>query len=812
MQRWRKLVAEVHRRSLWQVLSIYLVGSWVGYELIVNLTQGLGLPDWVPGFAVVLFIIGLPIVLATAFVQEGMPGTGADGRKRRRRRRAARGARASELTPAATADAAAHAATAASVADGAPPEAADDEPALPDHAPPELARRPTPNPMLTWQRSILAGIVAFLLLGLTAGGYMGMRNAGVGPFGSLVASGVLDASERVIVANFNAVGTDSTLAFAVTQAFRVDFAQSDVVTLVDQAHVDEVLQRMDRSGEALSHSLAREVALRDGIKAVLLGEITHAGGRYVLSANLVATETGATLASFRETADDENQIIPTVDRLSKKLRERIGESLRSIRANPRLDAVTTPSIEALRKYSLGVQAYDVDRQHELAITLLNEALAIDPTFAMAWRKLAAVHSSTGSSWNLTVQAATRAYEHRDRLTRRERANAEAFYHMNVTEDWQRAAAAYSALLDAFPEEGRNWNNLGIVYGRQKRYAEALDAYERSLAFDSTRSQPYINIMNPLIALGRRDEAEHNVERFVQRFGDNADAAAMRFWLASLDGDFDGAESHARRVLDQNRSSPLWTARASFGLAAVASVRGRLADAERHTAAGAAANTERGLADAPLNQALTDAQRDLFVRGDPARATRRLDEALGQHPIEQIPLLDRPYLPVAQLYAAAGQPARARTFLNEHERLVAPQNVGEWRPWVLTTTGMIAVVEQRFEEGVRDLRRAADLDFCRLCVLPHLAAAYEAAGMPDSAVATYRRYVDEPAYTRAGTDATYLGPTYERLADLYDQRGDTNNAALFAAKLTELWADADPVLQPRVQAARGRLQQLVGERR
>jgi hypothetical protein len=60
-------------RSIWQVLGVYLVGSWLGYQVILALTDGLGLPQWVPPFAVVLFIIGLPIVLATAFVQEGPP-------------------------------------------------------------------------------------------------------------------------------------------------------------------------------------------------------------------------------------------------------------------------------------------------------------------------------------------------------------------------------------------------------------------------------------------------------------------------------------------------------------------------------------------------------------------------------------------------------------------------------------------------------------------------------------------------------------------------------------------------------------------
>ena len=72
MSRLKGLIQEIHRRSLWQVLGIYLVGAWVAFQGIEALVSGLGLPERVPGLAVVLLIVGLPIVLATAFVQEGV--------------------------------------------------------------------------------------------------------------------------------------------------------------------------------------------------------------------------------------------------------------------------------------------------------------------------------------------------------------------------------------------------------------------------------------------------------------------------------------------------------------------------------------------------------------------------------------------------------------------------------------------------------------------------------------------------------------------------------------------------------------------
>ena len=67
----KRLIHEIHRRSLWQVLGIYLVASWAVLSVVDTLGGALRLPEWLEPMALVLLIIGLPIVLATAFVQEG---------------------------------------------------------------------------------------------------------------------------------------------------------------------------------------------------------------------------------------------------------------------------------------------------------------------------------------------------------------------------------------------------------------------------------------------------------------------------------------------------------------------------------------------------------------------------------------------------------------------------------------------------------------------------------------------------------------------------------------------------------------------
>ena len=74
----KRLIREIHRRSLWQVLGIYLIASWGVLSVVDTLGGALNLPEWFPSVALALLVVGLPVVLATAFVQEGGPGRAAE--------------------------------------------------------------------------------------------------------------------------------------------------------------------------------------------------------------------------------------------------------------------------------------------------------------------------------------------------------------------------------------------------------------------------------------------------------------------------------------------------------------------------------------------------------------------------------------------------------------------------------------------------------------------------------------------------------------------------------------------------------------
>ncbi len=56
------------------MLGIYLASSWAVLQVVATLVGTLALLDWFPPLALAPLLVGLPIMLATAFVGERGPG------------------------------------------------------------------------------------------------------------------------------------------------------------------------------------------------------------------------------------------------------------------------------------------------------------------------------------------------------------------------------------------------------------------------------------------------------------------------------------------------------------------------------------------------------------------------------------------------------------------------------------------------------------------------------------------------------------------------------------------------------------------
>ncbi|MGD8496847.1 MAG: tetratricopeptide repeat protein [Gemmatimonadales bacterium] len=757
----KSLITELHDRSMWQVLGMYLGMSWIVLQVVDVIGNNFGLPEWVAPAALILLLVGLPIVLATAFVQKG-------------------------LRPANVAPATGGSAPARERASSGPPT--------------------TAHRLFTWKKALLGGVGAFALLAFVVGAWLAMRAAGIGPVGTLVAKGQLEKRALVVLADFEAA--DSALADAATEALRVDLSQSDVIRLADPALVEEALQRMDRDpAERLTPELASELALREGAGAVVTGEINRAGSGHVFSAQVVSVADGSVLTSQRESAATEADVIPAIDRLSKKLRERMGDSYRSMSSGPPLERVTTSNLEALKLYSRATDP-NVDE-----VTLLQQAVALDSSFAMAWRALGIQYRNRRTNRAGMIDAFTRAFEYRDHLTETERHKTASIYYTLVDFEPRLAAAEYEALLEEDPDDSGTLVNLGVLASSMGDHERAADLSLRSLALDPEGDGPvYWNSITSLVNAGRVEEAEVVLDSAKKVWGAENPARASIMVLAAQ-GRLDEGEANFRKYLQPDLPAR-WRAELALRLAQFAATRGRLAEAEAETRIRLAFLAQSEIETEYYQTVAQAAWTDLVVRQRPEAAVARLSKALDEHPLDELEVRDRPYLELAEVFAAAGSPAGAKALVEDMRAEFEPSDLKRVRADLWRVEGEIALAEGRPDEAIERFQRAFE-DFCHICPLPGLARAYEAAGQPDSAIVALTRYVDTP-YSDRFLPYTYplgqaLAPAHERLAELEDEAGRLDEAAKHYARFIELWSNADAALQPRVRAAQDRLDTIVSQR-
>jgi len=728
-----------------RVAGIFGLAAIAVLAVAYILVRELGLPPWVLVGAVGLLAVGLPIVLATSIVQRG--GT--------------------------------------------------------------VARRSGGwREWLTWRNTLVGGGVAFGALALVTAGYAASRMLGIGPAGTLLATGAISERERIILADFANRTDDSTHGATVTELMRIGLSRSQAVSVLDPTQVARILQLMARDpADGVNDSIAMIAAEREGLKAVVTGEIVSVGRGYSIAARLVSTS-GEVLTAQQVTAASEDQIVAAVDELSRALRERFGESLRAIARSRPLEQVTTRSHAALRVFSQGLQAWN---QGDIArsMQLLEEAIALDTTFAMAYRKLAVILNNNDERRARAVEAATKAYEYRDRLTERERYLVTAAYHSVVTGNRDQVISAYRTVLDMFPDDIYAINNLGVIYTELGDPERAAELYGRALTVDSTLRLHYSNLASALGQMQEWDSAAAVIDHFAQRFPGNPEVKIARIINAAYRKDYGEAEVLGTELMDEQKGTVFWEAIAYEWLAQLDAMRGRLQSAERRWTRAFDITASRDLAGQYLTRASRRAITERLLRDDVEGGQRILTNALRRYPLGRVAPLDRPYGHLAMAFAAVDQPARAQNLLDEYARTPDADHAADAELWTEGAAGVIALAEGKVDEAMSALRRFDDANPCTTCAPAWLARAYERAGQPDSARAMYERLVNTPS-DNIWWDAGHVAHAYVRLGEMAEAAGDRSSAAEYYRRLLDLMQDADAVMEPLVDRARAALDRLSRE--
>jgi len=768
IHRVRKVLREINRRSVWQVLAVYLVGSWGILEALDFLTGFVGLPGWTWDFALVLLLVGLPIVTTTAIIQEGPP--------------ALTGAYRDEVDP--------------------------NE--LVGRTPAEVHVDPSAHPLsreglFTWRNATLGGVGAAALFVGSVAAYLAMWALGIGPVGSLVAQRALVPGAPVLLEDFEDRAGDPSLAAALTDAFRVDLVESPVLTLIDGRQVRDALERMGvAEGASLTPAAARELAVREGIGLVVEGDLAREGTRWVVTVQLVVPTDGATMAAYHEAAEREAELVAAVERLSHRVREKAGESLRDVRSSPSLTAVVSASLDALRTLAAADRAGAADDVEE-ASGLLEEAVALDPAFAMAWRRLAPLRAARGADAGGAVEAATRAWEARGRLTERERELAVATYHTLVTGDLDAVVAAYGRMLDRHPDDPEALDGLAEVRLARRQWGAAAALLERAVAGPARSRTAFDDLVRSLYDAGRKDDAMAALRRWGQR--DEPDYAWFRRRTALLLGAGmpDSALAATDAAVAALAADPAGRVAMVETGGRLAEAEGRLDEAERRYGEGKAACDAQGRPRCSILIAL-DLARVRALRGaDALRALRGVD-AEAERSLAELPEAERPYEVLGRAWAEwAGDPARAEAWWGRL-RVVAPAPVRAAPALTadeLYRRHWIDLLDGRPADALAALRALEERPGCAPCDAREKARVFEALEEPDSAIAWLERWVEadelDLVVERAVERARVL-PTLARLYEQADRPADAREAWL---RYAEGWDGADAVLQPRVRAARAR---------
>ena len=743
--------AAIKRTHPVRVAALFGVAGVAVLGLVYFLMQRLGLPTWVFAVAGVLLVVGLPIMLVTGVFE----------RKR----------------------ALAH----------------------------TTGYVPT-NPLakwFTWRKAILGGGLAFGGLAVVAAIYMTLRLLGIGSVGTLMAKGALKSEDRIILTDFENHSSDSTLGSTLTEAFRVDLSQSRTVHLLDTRQIASALQRMQKPANTpMTGSVVQDLAQREGVKAIVTGQIASVGKSYVLSASVISAADGSVLAAVRENADNDAALLTALDKLSNDLRSRIGESLTSLRASDALEQVTTSSLDALRKYSEGVRIAN-SGDDNASIPYFQQAVTVDTGFAMAWRKLAVELGNTSASTQGQVEAATKAYQHRDRLTPIERDQAIAYYSQFADFDIARAEAAYRDLLTIDSNSMVGVNNLSILLTAQREYASAESLLTRGME-QLNCANCYQQDVQVKVALGQDSAARRVATAYQKAFPRSPNPLGSSFQIATSAHDY----AEAQRLVGQLRadfaSNPYVQEYIEQQMVGLLGAQGRIAEASQLTTGKVMPLAEqRGLPADYLIAAAIQGWFDLVYRNRPADALQKVSSALARHPLASIAAYDRPYPALALLYARAGRVDEAKQMMAEYTRLV-PEGVRKANPPRRQAAAEIARDEHRYADALVEYKGFHDETGCMGCAYFDQATIFEQMHQQDSALIYYDRYLTTPDPFRLNDDQWNLGPAYKRAGELHEAKGDRKQALDDYNKFVDLWKNADAELQPVVRDVRGRIARLAAE--
>ncbi len=319
----------------------------------------------------------------------------------------------------------------------------------------------------------------------------------------------LTDKDTIVLADFSNTTGDPVFDGTLRQGLSVQLEQSPFLSLVSDERIQQTLRMMGQqpSNAKLTPEIAREICQRTNSAAVLDGSIAQIGIQYLLTIKAVNCVSGESLASTEAQAGDKNHVLDALGKTGSEIRHKLGESLSTVQKfDTPLEQATTPSLEALKAFSLGSKVESTNGD-AAAIPFYERAIELDPDFALAHLWLGIEFTTIGES-AVGAGYTRRAYELRDRTSEAEKYFISEVFNKEVTGNIEQAEQSGKLWIQAYPRSAMPHVYLsGAIYPISGQYEKVVEEAREAIRLRPDLPYPYAFLMNGFIALDRLDDAK-----------------------------------------------------------------------------------------------------------------------------------------------------------------------------------------------------------------------------------------------------------------------------------------------------------------
>jgi Tfp pilus assembly protein PilF len=377
----------------------------------------------------------------------------------------------------------------------------------------------------------------------------------------------LTDKDTIVLADFTNTTGDPVFDGTLRQGLTVQLEQSPFLSLISEERILHTLSLMGEGSDArLTPELAREVCERTASAAVLDGSIASLGSRYVLGLRARNCHTGDILDEEQVEVSRKEDVLNALTEIASKFRTRVGESLVTVEKHDTpLAEATTPSLEALKAYSMGWKVV-ASPGGEAALPFFRRAIEIDPKFAIAYASLGLMYGSSGET-DLGTENTKKAYELRDRASDNEKFFITAYYDGRATGNQEKAQQTCESWAQAYPREWKPHSFLaGFIYPVLGEHEKAAEEAKKSIELAPEFAIGYAHLGYSFVSLNRLEEAENAARKASEQKIEIPLLALLRYDIAFLKGDNGGMQREVVAAHGKSGAEELLSDHQAFALA------------------------------------------------------------------------------------------------------------------------------------------------------------------------------------------------------------------------------------------------------